>query len=101
MEYRGIFSIARQNHGTHEFEVIGELVGSVEQESPPLDGCSVVGRPNEDLLSFCLEQFTADVVARPLRIIDTATGKTWQENFMLGRGGSKFRLVSVGDVRET
>ena len=76
-------------------------MGTVEKEISPLNGCSAVGRPNEDLLSFCLEKFAADVVAQPLRIIDAATGRAWQGNFMLGRGENKLRLVSAGDVKET
>ena len=101
MLHRGIFIVASQSRITHEFETIGELIGTVEREPPPLYGCNAVGRPNEEFPSFCLEEFTADVVAHYFRITDTATGRTWQGNFMFVHGGSKLRLVSAGEVLET
>ena len=101
MLYRGVFSIAWQSFATHEFQTVGELVGTLERESSPLNGCNVVGRPNEELLSFSLDEFTVEVVTQPLRITDIETGKTWQGNYVLGQGGNRLRLVSAGDVRET
>jgi len=55
----------------------------------------------EEQITGILKEHTADVVAQPLRITDTATGKTWQRSFVLGHGGNKLRLVTAGEVQET